>query len=25
VIDGPFPQLEQSRDPFVVQFLKDAA
>jgi phospholipid/cholesterol/gamma-HCH transport system ATP-binding protein len=25
VIDGPFPQLEQSPDPFVVQFLKDAA
>lgn len=25
VIDGPFPKLEQSRDPFVVQFLKDAA
>ncbi len=25
VIDGPFPELEQSPDPFVVQFLKDAA
>jgi phospholipid/cholesterol/gamma-HCH transport system ATP-binding protein len=25
VIDGPFPQLEQSPDPFVVKFLKDAA
>jgi len=25
VIDGTFPQLEQSRDPFVVQFLKEAA
>jgi phospholipid/cholesterol/gamma-HCH transport system ATP-binding protein len=25
VIDGPFPELERSRDPFVVQFLKDAA
>jgi phospholipid/cholesterol/gamma-HCH transport system ATP-binding protein len=24
-IDGTFPQLEQSRNPFVVQFLKDAA
>jgi phospholipid/cholesterol/gamma-HCH transport system ATP-binding protein len=25
VIDGPFRDLEESRDPFVVQFLKDAA
>jgi len=25
VIDGPFPELERSPDPFVVQFLKDAA
>jgi len=25
LIDGTFPQLEQSPDPFVVQFLKDAA
>jgi phospholipid/cholesterol/gamma-HCH transport system ATP-binding protein len=25
VIDGPFRELERSRDPFVVQFLKDAA
>jgi phospholipid/cholesterol/gamma-HCH transport system ATP-binding protein len=25
VIDGTFPQLEQSSDPLVVQFLKDAA
>jgi phospholipid/cholesterol/gamma-HCH transport system ATP-binding protein len=25
VIDGTFPELEQSSDPFVVQFLKDAA
>ena len=25
VIDGTFPQLEESSDPFVVQFLKDAA
>jgi phospholipid/cholesterol/gamma-HCH transport system ATP-binding protein len=25
VIDGPFPQLERSQDPFVVKFLKDAA
>jgi phospholipid/cholesterol/gamma-HCH transport system ATP-binding protein len=25
VVDGTFPQLEQSSDPFVVEFLKDAA
>jgi phospholipid/cholesterol/gamma-HCH transport system ATP-binding protein len=25
LIDGPFPELERSPDPFVVQFLKDAA
>ena len=25
VIDGPFPELERSRDPFIVRFLKDAA
>jgi phospholipid/cholesterol/gamma-HCH transport system ATP-binding protein len=25
VIDGPFSELERSSDPFVVQFLKDAA
>jgi phospholipid/cholesterol/gamma-HCH transport system ATP-binding protein len=25
VVDGPFSQLEQSADPFVVRFMKDAA